>query len=294
MRGRRLQLLIGAALITAPIVHATDVAIHVHRHLQSDAAPMKGSVVAESASEPDRSLTFPLPASSVSLPPGDWFLSARLPGAWSEPRLVSVHETPLVADLNTYPLTRLTARITLDVGKEPRELRAYFHRISLEDLDAPLEGNVVCDVIKGTATCQLPRGEFDLAFRIPGFASRYVWNATLASRGVFDAGVLRFVSGSTLSGHVEMPQRREARFEAVTITAKPVVIAGANDEQRHRNDAARVTVHPTRRGFFAIDLGPGEFTVQATYADLISEEMKVKVLAGREVSLRQPLRLDPQ
>jgi hypothetical protein len=143
MRARRLQILIGVVLMTAPIVHATDVGIHVHHHPQGDGAPMKGIVVAESVSEADRSLTFPLPASSVSLPPGDWFLSARVPDAWSEPRLVSVHETPLVADLNTYPLARVTARITLDVGKEPRELRAYFHRISLEDLDAPLEGNVV-------------------------------------------------------------------------------------------------------------------------------------------------------
>jgi hypothetical protein len=286
--------LTGAVVMTTPVIRAADVVVHVHRHVQDDSAAIKGTVIAESVSDAGRSLSFPFPSPFISLPPGDWFLSARLPGDWSEPRLFSIREGPTVADLNTYPLARLTARITLDAGKEPHALRAYFHRVSMEDLDAPLEGNVACDVTKGTALCQLPRGEFDLAFRIPGFASRYVWNATLSPRGILNAGLLHFVAGSTLSGRVEIPQRRVARLDRVTVSARPVVIAGANEEQRYRNESARVTTHPTPRGFFALDLPPGEFTVQASYDDLISEDIKVKVTAGREVSLRQPLQLDPQ
>src|SRR4051794_6279257 len=111
MRGRLLLLtLVGVVLITTPVMRAADVAVHIHRHLQGDSAPIKGMVIAESVSDAGRSLSFPFPSMFISLPPGDWFLSARLPGDWSEPRLVSIHEGPMVADLNTYPLARITAR----------------------------------------------------------------------------------------------------------------------------------------------------------------------------------------
>lgn len=255
---------------------------------------MAGTVTARDVADSSRSLTFALPATAISLPPGEWFLSAQIDGDWSEQRLVTVHEASQTTDLNTFPLARLTARVTPDIGKEPRELRTYFHRVSLEDLDSPLEGNVSCDVGRGVATCQLPSGKFDLAFRIPGYVSRYVWNATLSHRTVLDAGTLHFAAGSTLSGRVEVPQSRQARLDRVTVIVRPVVVAGANEEQRHRNESARLTAHPNRKGFFAFDLSPGEFTIQASFDQQISEELKVKVTAGREVSLRQALRLEPQ
>lgn len=287
-----------AAVLLAAIpgqqLRAADVVIHVHRHEQGATTPLTGTVTAQSVVDPSRVLTFPLPAAAISLTPGDWFLSAHIAGDWSEVRLVSIHDTPQTADLNTFPLALMTARITLDIGKEPRELRAYFQRVSLEDLDSPQEGDVVCDVAKGKAICQLPAGELDLAFRIPGYVSRYLWNAKLAPRGTLDAGSFHFVAGSTLSGRVELPRGSEAQLDQVTVVAAPSAVAGANDEQRHRNESARLTTHPTRRGFFAFDLPPGAFTVQASYKTLISEEVKVNVTAGREVPLRQPLRLEPQ
>ena len=280
-------------MTTTPLLQAADVVVHVHRHDQVAMVTMAGTVTARSVTDSSRSLSFPLQA-SISLPRGDWFLSAQIDGDWSEPRLVSVLESTQTVELHTFPLARLTARIALDIGKQPRELRAYFHRVSLEDLDIPLEGNVACDVAKGVAQCQLPSGEFDLAFRIPGFVSRYLWNATLSHRTVLDAGELRFVAGSTLSGRVELPQGRAARFERVTVIARPSAVPGLNEEQRHRNESARLIAHPTRRGFFAFDLPPGEFMIQASCNELISEEVKVNVAAGREVPLRHPLRLEPQ
>jgi hypothetical protein len=280
--------------IFTPQVHAADVVIHVHRHGQVATTVSSGTVTAQSAVDPSRSLTFALPAAAISLPPGDWFLSAHIDGDWSEPRLVSVHEASQTADLNTFPPARVAARVTLNIGKEPRELRAYFQRVSLQDLDSPMEGNVVCDVAKGKAVCQLPAGELDLAFRIPGYVTRYLWNATLTARSTLDAGALHFVTGSTLSGRVEVPRRTEAPLDRVTVIARPSAVAGANEEQRHRNESARLTTHPTQRGFFAFDLPPGSFIIQASYNTLISEEVNVNVTAGREVPLRQTLRLEPQ
>gem|GEM_PF-1716868 len=275
-------------------LQAAEIAIHLHRHGATTGAKVTGTITAQSVVDPSRPLVFELPAESISLPPGDWFLSARIDGDWSEPRLVTVRDEVQAADLNTYPLARVTARVSLDSGKEAHELQTYFHRVSLEDTNTPSEGSVACDVVKGMATCQLPAGTLDLAFRITGFASRYRWNAALAPHATFDAGALHFVPGSTLSGRVEIPQRREARLDRVNIIVKPAIFPGANEQFRHRNESARITAHPSRRGLFAVDLPAGQFTIQASYNELISEELKLDMAAGHEAQLRQPLRLEPQ
>jgi hypothetical protein len=282
-----------AIVFLAPVaqLHAAVLAIHVHRH--GARAEVIGTVVAQSVTDSSRTVTFPL-STSISLPAGDWFLSAHIDGDWSEPRLVSVSDEVQTVDLDTFPLARLTARVVLKTGKAPRELKAYFHRVSLEDVTSPSEGNVACEIRKGVVTCDLPAGEFDLVFRIPGYVSRYRWNTTLKPRTPLDTGELLFMTGSTLSGRIEVAQRREIRLDRVSIVVTPAAIPGANDEQRHRIASAQLTAHPTRRGLFAFDLPAGQFTIQASYNDLISEEVSVDVSAGHEALLRQPLRLEPQ
>jgi hypothetical protein len=295
MRRRRTVAMISVLVAAAaPLLRGAEIMIHLHHHGSSPGVKTTGTVTAQNVVDSSRPLVFGLPAKSISLPPGDWFLSAHIDGEWSEPRLVSVRDTPQTADLSTYPLARLTARVTLATGKEAHELQAYFHRVSMEDTSAPTEGSVACDVAKRIATCQLPAGQLDLAFRITGYVSRYRWNTSLTTGAPFDAGTLHFTTGSTLSGRVEIPQHRQARLDRVTVVVKPAIIPGANDQFRHRNEAARLTAHPTRRGMFAFDLPPGQFTIQASYNELISEELKVDVPAGRESILRQPLRLEPQ
>jgi hypothetical protein len=271
---------------------AAEVSIHLDRHAAAGAA--SGTLTARSASDSSRSLTFALPAASISLPAGDWFLATHIDGDWSEPRLITVRDEPQNIVLNGYPLARVTALVSVTSGREPKELQAYFHRVSLDDVLSPSEGNVTCGIEKKIATCELPAGEYDLAFRVSGFVSRYRWNAKLAPGAALDAGALEFVPGSTLSGRVEVPRDCEARLDRVNVVVRPATIAGANDAERHRNESARLTAHPTRRGFFAFDLPPGQFTVQASYETLISEETSVEVSAGHEALLRQPLRLGPR
>ena len=70
-------------------------------------------------------------------------------------------------------------------------------------------------------------------------------------------------------------------MERITVMARPSAVAGANEEQRHRNESARLTTHPTRRGFFAFDLPPGAFTIQASYNTLVSEEVNITDRAAR-------------
>ncbi len=281
-----------AALQTAS--YANTITVTINRHRPGPATAVTGTISARSVANPGQPLAFALPLSAIPLPPGEWFVAAHIDGDWSEPRLLSIGEGEQSAVLDTFPMAQLTARVTVPNGKEPHELQAYFQRVSMEDLSSPSEGSVACSVTKGTARCQLPAGEFDLAFRIPGYVSRYRWKVPLTAGPPAAIGLLQFVAGSTLSGRVESAQRRDIRLDRVTVVVRPAAGPGANDEQRHRSESARITTHPTRRGFFAVDLPPGLFTVEASYDDLVSEEMTAEVSGGHEALLRQPLRLEPQ
>jgi hypothetical protein len=284
-----------ASIATTPL-GAALINVHVYRHGANSDTRIMGTLTAQSVSDSRQSLEFPLPAESISLPSGDWFLSVHIEGDWGEQRLVSVRDVPQTAELHTYPLALLTARVALPSGKEPHELQAYFHRVSIENLSSPAEGSVTCQVAKGMANCQLPTGDLDLAFRIPGYVSRYRWNASLKPRTTFDAGLLRFVEGSTLSGRVEIVGRRpdpsNARLDLVTVVVQPAAVPGANEEQRHRAEAARLIAHPNKRGFFAVELPPGQFSIQASSKDLISDTVIADVSAGHESLLRHPLVLE--
>jgi len=285
-------------VLTAAPLGAATIAIHVVRHGAVSGVKAEGSIAAQDFKDSHHVLEFPARAESISLPPGDWLLTAHFDGDWSEQRLISVRDTPQVAELHTYPLARLTARVTLPSGKEPHEVQAYFHRVSMADLNSPAEASVRCAVVKGMAGCELPAGEFDLAFRISGYVSRFRWNASLTTKTPFDAGVLHFVEGSTLTGRVEIPDRRpdrlNERLDLVTVTLQPAAIPGANEEMRHRSEAAKLVAHPTRRGLFAFELPPGQFSIQASYKDLISDEVIADVSAGHEALLRKPLVLEPK
>jgi hypothetical protein len=286
---------VGAPRPTPPLAAAV-VDVHLYRHGTNPGAKLTGTLTAQSVSDARQVLEFSLPAESISLPSGDWFLTAQIKGDWGERRLVSVRDATQTAELHTYPLALLTARVALPSGKEPHELQAYFHRVSMENFSAPAEGSVSCRIAKGIASCQLPAGDLDLAFRIPGYVSRYRWNASLTNKAAFDAGTLRFVEGSTLSGRVEIPGRRDERsndrLDLVTVVVQPAAVPGANEEQRHRTEVARLIAHPNKRGFFAVELPPGQFSIQASSKELISDTVIADVSAGHESLLRHPLVLE--
>src|SRR5882757_3495727 len=71
--------------ISAP---GAEIAVHLHRHGVSAGAKVNGTVSAQSVVDASRPLVFGLPATSISLPPGEWFLAAHIDGEWSEPHLV--------------------------------------------------------------------------------------------------------------------------------------------------------------------------------------------------------------
>ncbi len=280
-------------LASAAQLVAAEVTVQVKRHGDGAAEAVSGNVLAKSALDPEKSLTAPLPG-SLTLPAGDWFLTPRIGDDWGEAEAISVTSEPKTVVLNSYPSTRLSAKVKLPNGKMAHELKVYFQRSDAEDLDVPAGGDVSCELVKNDATCRVPAGQLDLTFRVPGFVSRYRWDAKLQKGKPFDAGVLEFVAGSTLSGRVEVPKSREVKLEQAVVVVRPVSPAGSNEELQRRADSARQTAHPNGRGLFAFNLAAGQYTLQATLGNLISEEVIADVTAGHEAVLRESLRLEPQ
>src|SRR2546429_8843882 len=111
------------SIASAATMSAAEVTVNVHRHTANADPHTTGKVMAQSAADPGKSLTFSLP-SKVTLPKGEWFATPQIDGDWGEPRLLSIGDQPQTVELNTYPLARLTAKVTLPNGKVPRELQA--------------------------------------------------------------------------------------------------------------------------------------------------------------------------
>jgi len=224
-------------------------------------------------------------ASPIALAAGQWFVSAIAPGYWCEPRLITVSDQPADVALELEPATRLRARVKL-----PRDARANEMTIHLQTADRNIRSrSVVCPITDGRADCDVPAGEQDLAFRIAGYATLFRWNEPLPQPRI-DLGILTFKRGSTFSGRVEMPAAKDAKVDVVLT---PFNNAQENEVQIGRKNGARLTVQPNARGFFAFNVAPGRYLVHAASCDLMSDEVEVNVIDGRESVLRDTLRLAP-
>ncbi len=279
--------------VAAP-TFAAEITVALKSHDPHAGHESAGTVVAVSAVDPNKSITASLPG-KLELPSGEWFLTPRVGNDWSETRAIRVVDGKSQAvELDSYPATLLTARVSLPDGKVPAQLKVYFQRANVDDETVPAEGNSNCEVNKDSALCRLPAGELDLSFRVTGFVSRFRWGIQLTKDVPFDAGTIAFRPGSTLTGRVEIPKGPAAKVEQVNVTVRPVPPPGSNEEQRRRADTAKLTTHPNNRGLFAFDLPAGQFAIRATIGDLTSEEVIADVIEGHEAPLRESLRLAPQ
>lgn len=243
-----------------------------------------GAVIRAVAADAKREQAFPAAGAetTIRLAPGQWFVDVVAPGFWSE-RVLVKDAQPLEVRLR--PAATVVASIAAPKGSKIEHLAVHF-----EAVDQSFSGATVCRVGGDVASCDVPIGVLDLAWRAPGFASQYQWDVTVrAPRTQAAKVVLR--RGSTFSGRVEWPDRRVKR-DGATVAAWPASSAGQNDELRARAAVQRVTARTNARGFFSLDLAPGEYVVQARAGELVSEERQVIVIEGRESELRGALRLD--
>lgn len=271
---------------------AGDLTVTIKVPSATATAPVKVRLLAQSVDVTRESRQFDSGPPATSLPSGDWFLSSLDSRFWSNPQLVTVTDTPQAASLTLYPLARLIAAVTVPSGRMPKGIDVWFRRVEAAGADSPSEGHVVCPLRIAMAACELPAGRFDLAFRLPGNVSRYRWDIPLSPAGPVDVGALHFVRGSTVSGQVLAGSNRKVPLDQVSVSLRPALSPGANEALQQRNSVAALSVHPNRKGFFAFDVAGGEYLVQASHRDWISEERRIEVSEGREAVLRHPLLLE--
>src|SRR5437762_10183227 len=282
LRFRLLHLQMIAVLISASLLASTNVGVRLtwpdagtpHPSVTIHAQP----VDAGGAKEIDFAATSD--ATTIALPAGQWFVTAKAAGFWSEPRLIATSDSDIVLALE--PATRMRARVKL-----PRPVKASEMTVYLQTSDVSMRArSVVCPIIGDRAECDVPAGKQDLVFRVPGCSSIFRWSEDLKG-SQSDLGTLVFRRGSTFSGRVEATTN-----EKINVILAPSSEANENEMFRVRKNAARMVTQPNARGFFSFNVAPGHYFVHATAGDLVSAEEEVMVIEGREAVLRDVLRLE--
>jgi hypothetical protein len=154
---------------------------------------------------------------------------------------------------------------------------------SLVFRSADAEDAVPCARVEDRWTCRVPRGTWDLQFRMRGYASHSFYDVHLgASPRAF--GALKLTKGASLAGRVTMPVR-DARARKVVVTATPSGVAAGGERS-----SGATRAHADAKGFFQFaGMAPGEYRVQARRGTMSSAAVAVTVIAGREAVLREPL-----
>jgi hypothetical protein len=288
------SLLLFALSITAPTYGGDQAVIVRVVGVQPTSGDVQGTLQARSAAESRPAIDTIVRGTeaAILLPEGQWFVSASYPGYWAAPALVSIPASSPEATIRLYRTTRVRASVTTPARGKTRSVDVHFTPTEAES-DLP-RSSTACAIADTDLDCEIPSGVYDLAFRIPGHASLYRWGVDLRERPAIALGKLEFRTGSTFSGRVEVANsdRRNDSLEGVQIALRTAGGPNRNDNFRNRQSVTAMTARANRRGFFSFDVLAGQYVVSASYKGLVTEEREVTVVEGREVTLKEPLRLE--
>lgn len=216
---------------------------------------------------------------SVELPDGTWRLDASGAGLWHKRQYVTV-PAGATTEVRLWPAAIVAGEIALAGSREsPDQLTIRF-----EVRDGP-SSDETCAVAAKRFACAIPAGTADLALRVRGHVTQYVWSAPLATGATRDLGRLTFVRGATLAGRVDPPHGARINLETTTITASPA-------EAQRDTPLSSLSAHPNAKGFFHIDgIAAGEYDVVAAAARprMSSSPARALIIAGAEATLSRPL-----
>lgn len=216
---------------------------------------------------------------SVELPDGTWRLEASAPGLWHKMQYVTV-PAGSTTEVRLWPATTVAGEVALASGNEsPDQLTIRF-----DVRDGPA-GDATCAVTAKRFACTVPAGTADLALRVRGHVTQYVWSAPLAAGATRDLGRLTFVRGATLAGRVDPPRGMKVNIESVMVSAAPA-------ESRRDAPLTSLSAHPNGRGFFHLDgIAPGEYSIIAGAARprLSSPAVRARIIEGAEATLSRSL-----
>lgn len=223
---------------------------------------------------------------TVDLPPGMWLVS----GVDDSRSFVWPKSLEVGADrINAVTVTASATTVVSGtfVGVEAAEGTMMFRS---PEANAPAGGDVVpCPTEAGRWTCRVPRGTWDLRFRIRGYASHYFSDVHL-TEAPRDLGTLQMQRGASVVGQVLAAASigaRAQRPEGIIVTLRAAATKGSTV-----GDVPVQTESTTAKGFFHFTgISPGQYEVEARRGTLRSEARTITVIAEHEAALSDPLML---
>jgi hypothetical protein len=218
------------------------------------------------------------PETAVDLANGAWSIEVDAAGLWHQRQYATLPGAAAV-EVRLWPAATITGEVALaDAAAIPDSVRVRF-----AVADGPTS-DMTCAVAAKRFSCAMPAGTADLALRVRGHVTRYVWSAALGRGMTRDLGRMVFQRGATLAGRVEPPRRAKVELEKVTVTAVPSRFDG--------KPFSPLSTHPNAKGFFHLDgIAPGEYRVAAAAVQprLSTAPIEAKIIDGAEATLAQPL-----
>jgi hypothetical protein len=265
------------ASLTLSMPDATDVATHVEITITASRVTEGGRV----GEERQLAKCQAPGVCTIDLAPGVWLLTGSDdPRYYVAPQsVIVIAGHPATATLTIARTTAVTGTVT---GTDVAEATMRFQS---SDPRNTISGDVVpCSFAQKQWTCRVPRGTWDLRFRIPGHASHYFADVTLADAPKV-LGNLQMKRGASLVGHVEVLAPRGVAPAPTSVTLTPSGARGTKS-----SEPSSYTAVTDAKGFFHVaGITPGEYLVQARRAKMKSEARTVGIIADREASLRDPL-----
>jgi hypothetical protein len=230
-----------------------------------------------------QTLDVPLAGGDITLAPGAWELEVTTPGLWSAPIAVDVKDgAPTATSLQLFTAGQIEAEVPA-IASAPD---ARLHLQPAPDAKSLPATSVACPIREHKLACRVPAGVLDVSLRVPGYVSLFRWSLDVKPNAPTSLGKLALQRGSSLTGIV-----LGATDQPIVVSLEPKTNDAPNAETRARLKTTTMTVN--KRRFFHFAAQPGLYTVQARSGTRVSDPVEVRVVDGRESSLRDPLMLLP-
>lgn len=211
----------------------------------------------------------------LPLRPGVWVLGSGESGFYIRERSITV-AAGLDAGATLTVSDTTPVRLTTP-GAPGGEATMLFRSAGVEDV-------LPCERTADQWTCHLPRGTWDLQFRLRGHASHSFHDVNVGTSPAA-LGVLRLKKGASLAGRVVVSRKERSAAGKVAVTLTPSGVASSGQAK----SAATVAYADAKGSFQFTGVAPGAYRVQARRGIMSSATVEVTVLAGREALLREPL-----
>jgi hypothetical protein len=211
----------------------------------------------------------------LSLSPGVWILGSGEPGFYIRERSITVAAgSDASATLTVSDTTPVRLAIPGAVGAEGTML---FRSVSMEDV-------LPCERMEDQWTCKVPRGTWDLQFRLRGYASHFFHDVEVGTPPNA-LGVLKMKKGASLTGRAVVTRQETPVAGKIGVTLIPSGVASSG-----RGRSGATVAYADAKGVFQFTgVAPGAYRVQARRGSMTSATVGVTVLADREALLREPL-----